>query len=143
MAATPQQYAYLAGLIDGDGCVALRWQKDKKARSGLTVKPQLQVTSKDQWFLEELILTFGGRLNKQGRSAFTGGQIWSINFSANEMREMLPYLIPYLVLKKKEARLLLEGLTITSRHRFKDYDPSGLNKVIATIQALKLDRKVI
>ncbi len=135
--ATEHQYAYLAGLIDGDGCVAFRKRRDKKTKSGFTFCPQLIVVSKDLFFLEKLKETFFGHIDTQGKSAFNGKQIWSLRFSTNEMRAMLPELIPHLILKRREAELLLEGITITVRHRFSDYDPTGLDRIVDAINALK------
>lgn len=144
MALTSEQYAYLAGLIDGDGCVALRWRLDPKCKTGRTACPQLIVVSKDMWFLEKLKTVYGGRLNRQGKCNFSdGSQVWSLRFSPNEMRELLPHLIPHFVLKQEEAKLLLEGINITVRHRFKDYDPSGLDGIIESIKTLKKERMVV
>lgn len=142
MAATKEQYAYLAGLIDGDGCVAFRKRKDSKTKSGFSYTSQMIVTSKDEWFLLDLQKVFGGYMNKQGRSVFNGKQIWSLRFTSNQTREMLPKLIPHFVLKKQEAELLQKGLAITARHRFKDYSRDGLDEIVDKIKFLKKNREV-
>jgi len=137
MAAT---FEYLAGMIDGEGCIALYRKKDKKALRGFTYCPYLKIASKDKWFLEELGQVYGGRVGKGGRG-FTGTQIWQLWFTASEIRELLPKVLPHLILKKQEAALLLDALEITKWHRSSDYDDSTLDGVVSALKILKVDRR--
>lgn len=129
-------------MIDGEGCIALYKKKDKKTRSGFSYASYLTITAKEKHFLEILQKYFGGYLNQQGKGAYKGTPMWSLRFSSNEMRELLPNIIPHLILKRKEAELLLQGLEITKNHRFSNYSPSGLDKIVKEIKLLKINRYV-
>ena len=140
MAAT---YEYLAGLIDGDGCVSLYKKKDKKARTGFTFAPFLVVTSTNTAFLLALKKNYGGYLDSQGKGDYCGTPMFRLQFSSNEIRTLLPLLIPHLVLKKEEACLLLEALTLTKDHRTKDYNVfPKLERIVSSLKTLKKNREV-
>jgi len=61
-------WAYLAGLIDGDGCFYLQLKPDHHGHN-VGVIPQLIVTSgeKEKWLLEELREKFGGSVKKHSK----------------------------------------------------------------------------
>lgn len=133
-------FEYLAGVIDGEGCITLYKKKDKKTKSGFSYSAYLTITSKDKWFLEVIQSNFGGYLNSQGHGAFSNNPIWSLRFNPDEMRRYLPKLIPHLILKQHEAVLLLKGLAITEYHRFRDYDPTGLDEIVMQLKQMKKER---
>lgn len=122
-------YEYLAGMIDGEGCIAYHQKKDKKTISGFTFAPYMNVTSSVVWHLELLKDNFGGTISKDTQKGFanTGiNDVYSLRWSSNEIRELLPRVLPYLILKRKEAVLVLEGLSITKNHRCKTYVQSEI-----------------
>lgn len=143
MVATEQQIAYLAGLIDGDGHIALYRRKDLKATRGYTFTPVMGVTAKDKWFLEYLAQEFDAKVNITSvKSGFKESSVTSqIRWSSNRIRELLPRLIPYLILKKQEAILLEEALKLTENHRKRDTSNDvRLEEIVMNIKKIKKER---
>ena len=133
-------FAYLAGLIDGEGCITMYAKKDKKAVNGYSFAPMIRIASKDWWFLEEVRKIFGGSLEHGGKSAFNRNQIYDLRFSSNECRAILPEIIPFLILKKQEATVLKDALDITKHHRESGYDKSKVMPLVAELKRLKKER---
>jgi len=106
-------YAYVAGIMDGEGCFMLFKHTNKKCKSGYSWQIKATIAQNNREYLEEL------------RSELNMGQIvkvknknsaW-ISFSANHLRKLLPKIIPYLRIKKQQAILLLEATKITKKVR--------------------------
>ena len=99
--------AYLAGLIDGEGCL---YVKPLTAFPRLYHFGGLSVTNTHLATLTWLKERFGGNIRIKAR---TGNQIpcgeWSIH-GADAIRSLLKRLLPYLRIKKEQAVLLLEFL---------------------------------
>lgn len=147
MAATQlsnEQVAYLAGLIDGDGCISLYKRKDAKAARGTTYTPYMTITAKNISFLEYLKEMYGGSINlATAKSGFNGLGCKSLRFSSNECRYLLPLLIPHLVLKKSEAYILLGALQITQNHRQRVANSDiALDTMVMNMKHLKKNRLV-
>jgi hypothetical protein len=132
------EFAYLAGVIDGEGCIALYRRKDKKAKRGITYAPKLAISSTDLWWLEAIRQQFGGYIGSAGNSNWNNKKkCWQLLFSSNEARMLLPGLIPHLVLKKQQAEVLLSALSITIDHRKSEYDDSELDRKVITLRDMK------
>jgi hypothetical protein len=96
--------AWAAGFIDGEGCVSLI--KRRNGDGYLYYQANLNVPQIDKAPLDKLKEMFGGniRANKiigNRRPSFT----WTIH--AASCRKALQEMLPYLIVKKKEALLLL------------------------------------
>lgn len=137
-----EDLAYLAGLVDGEGHISLHKHKSPACKRGYSYRVVLCITNSQTSLLTYLQNKFGGRIDKQGKSAFSGRQIYSLRFNVELMKELLPKLLPYLVLKKPEAQIILESMVLTARHRHKDYDDSGLGPLIERMAAVRASRKL-
>jgi hypothetical protein len=100
-----EEKAYLAGFLDGDGCILTQLIKSSKYKYGYTVRVSIvfyQKTNK-HWFLIQLKRVLGGNLRKKndGMSelTITGFQ---------PVKNLLITLRPYLRIKKRLALLVLE-----------------------------------
>lgn len=99
--------AWLAGYIDGDGCICLMKKSKRKARS-----PELVIDSCDIELLDRVKSLIGGRIsakksyNPRGRAGFH----WRLNGSV-QVVEVLRQLLPYMGCKDKidRARILVDG----------------------------------
>jgi hypothetical protein len=100
-------WAYLAGFIDGEGCIGSSRSRDRWY-------PRLTITQADQMFLLELYKLFGvGRFTyrkptvKNKATGFSGQ--WSIR-SSPSIKWILEGVLPYLRLKKTQAEVALRLL---------------------------------
>jgi hypothetical protein len=86
--------AYLAGLFDGEGCIYL-------TNVGYEVRyPGISIAQTDSDFLHVLKEKYGGQVNKSGTTLYFTG--------ASKIAEFLTRILPYLILRHKEAFILIE-----------------------------------
>ena len=45
-------YAYLAGFIDGEGTIGIRYHRDKRLHKGFTIDAQVYITNSNRAILE-------------------------------------------------------------------------------------------
>ena len=94
---TELEWAWLAGFIDGDGCIRT-WIRDGRRKFGITIaqKDPTQL----YWIQERL----GG--NIAGVRRGTNYQLrW---FSREVVRDMIEHMLPYLRVKQEAAQLCLD-----------------------------------
>ena len=104
---------YLAGFFDGEGCVST----EKRSGGGRTRHVSVQVVQivNFRHILEEYQRRWGGQIYSKGthpkrRRCLT----W--HTSGNGARKMLTALLPYLRVKRKQARLALHLLKLHARN---------------------------
>lgn len=106
---TPTQtdLAYAAGFIDGEGCFFIGARRKKRSYDAVLV-----VANNHHAPLDRLQSFFGGCISEPRPDHFH----WRI--CANSLRRLLPDLIPYLMIKQPEAKVMLDFVNL---HR-----PSGI-----------------
>ncbi len=108
--------AYCTGLIDGEGSIVLAKCscKDKKymGKRGFVWEPRISIGMADTEGLEFLKQLWN---KKRLRVSPRGGKnrvMFYLTLYSNGIREYLPQILPYLKVKKEQALLLLEVVTI-------------------------------
>lgn len=100
------QYAYLAGLVDGEGTISIYLNQ----RGYYITHTSITLTSEDLilWLQE----TFDGNVHhiKNDRKA-EHQERWKWQISSTLMRTHLPSMLPYLRLKRRHAEIALEFLS--------------------------------
>lgn len=97
-------WAWLAGFIDGEGYFGLFKHKHPHPRKGYMWTIVLDIVSKDRWILEFIAEKTGmGMIQKSG-------SCFSLKLYSNMLRAILPKLVTYLVLKRRQAELLQKAL---------------------------------
>lgn len=128
--------AYLAGLIDGDGCLSLH-----RNDSGLlTFKPSLKVKMTNERVIRWLHKEFGGRVSvwtpkEPNREVMYSWQI----YKKADLRRLLPELLSFLIVKKLQAALLLEfveSFSNPTRARFSQVDTDKMLQYARVLQIL-------
>lgn len=104
--------AWAAGFIDGEGCFSLFPAKGKGCHP-TTCQPGLSVAQARREPLDHLAELFGGSVVTNGSKAWQ----WQIQ-SGERLREIIPLLLPHLILKKDEAEVVL-AYAMTIRRRGK------------------------
>lgn len=98
---------YLAGLVDGEGCIRLHPSNKGKYRK---YYPRLQVTNTYRPILDMLVDQFGGAihssLNKK-KPNWAEKHDWRL--TGDKARELLNQLLPYLIIKQGKAKEVLLG----------------------------------
>jgi len=106
------QKAYLAGYLDGDGSITISMHKNKRNKRNLGLHYETSLISKHKWFIEELHKIIGGKIQsfiyEDSRSKKEGYKIGFCNQTS--ALAFLKSVTPYLILKKKQAELMIKFL---------------------------------
>lgn len=96
---------YLAGLVDGEGCIRLHPSNKGKYRK---YYPRLQVTNTYKPILDMLVDQYGGAIHSAKTPQKEGWKIkhdWRL--TGDKARELLNQLLPYLIIKQEKAKEVL------------------------------------
>jgi hypothetical protein len=104
---TNAEWAYLAGLIDGEGCL-YAYVVNPSGERGQTFEAGLRVGMTDESVLAWAQANTGaGRLRKQQRKErWKPLHVWDLNLT--DTARILPELLPYLQVKRRHAELILQ-----------------------------------
>ncbi len=107
---TPISLAYLAGIVDGEGCIHIGYYFNKtQGRS--VYHSLLQITNTDKCLIEWLLQNFGGL-----SSIYTEAQTpknstikpYSWKASGERLTHLCELLLPYAIIKKNQLEIMLE-----------------------------------
>jgi|SRR5262245_15895680 len=106
-------YAYLAGMIDGEGCIgiyAASWRR--KDGSGICYRPTLIIVQRDPIIPQWLHGTFGGSLAHRVERVdeFKSGKrsYWRWYITGKNTGDLLQRCLPYLILKPEQAKCVIQ-----------------------------------
>jgi hypothetical protein len=108
---TDADLGYLAGIIDGEGHIGLvrrrrsNWKNHPEQTHVL--RPVLQIGQARRELLDHIARVVGeGSVGAHGQRGF-----YNLRFFPNTMRWLLPELLPHLVLKKRQAEIVIEFMS--------------------------------
>ena len=113
---TEVQKAYLAGLIDGEGCIHIS-RRIRNDRKSVDYNPCVVIAQSDREFLSHWQQIAGvGKLYKIGdATGFIARRMrWQWRVTGREAYMLAEVLLPYLVLKLRQCSLLVEWAGIMS-----------------------------
>lgn len=100
---TDSELAYLAGIIDGEGCLSL----NRSARNRFTT--QLYIGSTDPRLVHWLYPRFGGTVAlRPSPLPLRHKPLWRWLIGGADLEALLTATLPYLVIKREQANLILE-----------------------------------
>jgi hypothetical protein len=104
------QIAYLAGIVDGEGCLYIGNVKQGKYGNGMQWHSMLKVTSCDEDLIIWLENTFGGskdsRYRWTSKKAFTR-PVYNWQATGPMLDYVLPAILPYLIIKRKQCEIMI------------------------------------
>ena len=102
--------AYLAGLIDGDGCIMATIERHPEKKFGFRVRVEIKITQKENELLQNLEKEFKiGCVSYNRRGSIYTTCDWIIR-DKNHAAWILEYIKPYTRLKKKQVAIALKIL---------------------------------
>ena len=132
-------FPYLAGLLDGEGCIMLYKAKNKHLACGWAWQVRVQISQSNPAFIDSLksFLGYGSVLhnvavNKQTKKLSSRS---AIIFASRKARRFLKAVFPHLILKREEAKLCLEAIFLLS-HRNKANRHSATDDRLTELAAL-------
>jgi hypothetical protein len=122
--------AYLAGFVDGEGCISVA------TRLGKYLTPTVQVSNTNQAILEYFLSKFGGTIDVRRDTRPTRKQCNTWRVAGNEARIILRKLLPYLRVKAPQALLALEYVPKGSGYRLTQDDQMRIPIIISQMRKL-------
>ena len=104
--------AYLAGLIDGEGWVGLcrrkrSWKPDMERSYYL--RPVISIDMMKRECLDKVHKALGVQVEQVKRE----GYIYRLRLYPSTLRWLCPLLLPHLVLKRRQAEIIIEFLSVS------------------------------
>ena len=104
--------AYIAGILDGEGCFTFT---RSKLKTGWNYTPRVHVTNTKLVLLEWLVEKTGlGNIHPLRRKNPKYAPTWVWFVTVGGVRQLVPVVMPYLVLKIRQAEILLECAALTT-----------------------------
>ena len=92
--------AYVAGIIDGEGCIYI-----EHGKKGKSIQLSVSVGSSDRWLCEFLKFSFGGCLYEMKSKTLP---CWKWEIRTRQAGQFLEDISPYLRLKKPQAEIAIK-----------------------------------
>lgn len=132
---------YLAGLIDGEGYLALIPSRAKGLKNQ-SFEPVIKIGMTGQAAYEimyALKYQYVGNIEQRGTLTKGGRVAYTITIKSRKtVAQVIADIYPYLIVKKKQAALLLEFCDLPMTHsRHASFDPKVLARKIAIYRELK------
>lgn len=110
----PLFLAWAAGFIDGEGCFFIARREPRAGRSPI-FEASLIVTNCELETLYLLRDRFGGfiALTRRGKGNWRSGYQWRL--APQKLRQLLPLLMPHLIVKQKQAVIMEQFLALVLR----------------------------
>ena len=105
---------YLAGILDGEGCILIGKKNTKDSKRGISFRAYMAISNTHIPLLESIMVQFGGRITMCRAIDKT----YVLYFSTNEIRDLLPKLVPFLIIKRNQAEILLDFLQKMESNKF-------------------------
>ncbi len=103
--------AWLAGVIDGEGSIFLSKVMNRKTRRGFFYLPTITVSNTNRDFLVRVAQIIGeGTVCLAKRGGDRERPRWMYMASSGVIRAIVPQIMPYLIVKKERASLMLQFL---------------------------------
>ena len=105
---------YAAGFFDGEGCITFILTADQRRPTTLRTAPWVTVGNTNRQVLESLQNWWGGRLEEAYKNERPNRkQVWRwAPGKRAEMESFLKAVLPFLIVKRQHAELMLEFLTL-------------------------------
>jgi len=127
---TPLDLAYIAGFVDGDGCINAQIVRRRDYVLGFQIRVSITLFQKTtrHWFLLQIQQQFGfGTVRKRP----DGVSEYSL-VGVSSVKHVLLVLLPFLRLKKKQAQLVLQIIDTLS----KSQDPQAFLKLCEMVDSI-------
>jgi hypothetical protein len=103
---------YLAGLFDGEGCIDVQtlYPSAPSAKGKLYLRPRVRMCMSDNtlYMMQLLHTAFGGHLVRRKSTSPTQQASWSLEWlNQKAMKKLLNTILPHLILKREQAKLVL------------------------------------
>ena len=100
---TKQQWAYLAGILDGEGHICINKCKPMRGARSTNYHVEITIVNTSKELIDYLVYNFGGNVQKRKRRKENHKQIYAWKLSRKKAEYMLTHCYEFLIIKRKEA----------------------------------------
>lgn len=98
---------YIAGLLDGEGCITIEKSK-RKGKRNFSFDLRVTIVNKCKKVLELIHQQFNGSLIPRNHTKPQHSICWTWTITSNKAKEFLNLILPFMVIKKEEAKVAIE-----------------------------------
>lgn len=137
---SPLTIAYMAGLVDGEGCFYSGKVKQGKYGNGWQFHTALVIASCDECIIVWLENTFGGK--RESRYRWTSKKshyrpVFNWRAQGPMLDYLCPLLLPHLIIKKRQCEVMIEIRSTYANIGSKRLSEEVANKRILLIEKLR------
>jgi len=100
-------WAYIAGIVDGEGCIRIVKTKEPKNKSGYKYQMVIGVNNTNEWLIHWLYFNFGGSIHLQAKLD-NRKPLWHWYLSSRKAQAFIELILPYLRLKRPQAEVAVQ-----------------------------------
>ncbi len=116
LALTPTCASYIAGFVDGEGTITLVKTRRPRNTLGFQFQPTFTIPNSDLSVILSIRHDLGnGRIEMREDANPKHRTVYSLRFTPRQIRLILPQLLPYLRVKKRQCELVMEYLETSQR----------------------------
>jgi len=107
-------YAYVAGLLDADGSYVVakhRCKTNHNAKRGWVWELRVTIGMAEKAGLNFMMEKFGKKRLRVSKLP-SGKEFYHLTLYSGELRNFLPHIVPFAKVKKEQAKILLEAVSI-------------------------------
>lgn len=102
------KFAYVAGLIDGEGNISLIRRTDARYKTGYQVKLAIGISNTNEWLIQWLKVQLGGSISCKSDKRKNRKAVWQWQLTDRKASGFLELVLPYLQIKRPQAELALK-----------------------------------
>lgn len=103
-----EELAYTAGIIDGEGCISIDQVSTNQQRKVRHFQVSVVVNNTSEWLTLWLWATYGGNTIKPRQRNPKHKLLYGWRLNSQEAIEFLESILPYLYIKKLQAKLAIK-----------------------------------
>lgn len=121
---------YLAGFMDGEGCIGLYKHKDNRTKNGFTISALVSIGNTDKSLLNEIQKLSNGVVVDHKHKNNNAKMLYNLQIQNHQdIISFLELIYPYLILKKEQAKLMIDFCKKRVKSQGKTYTQSEINIV--------------
>jgi hypothetical protein len=131
-----EEAVYLAAFIDGEGTISIRRYKRKGIAGGIRYVPIVEMNNTDLGVMQYLMSVIGPtRYHVHTAQKGNSKKCYQLRLPANTQRWVLETIIPYLKIKRRQAEICLEFLSLLGNKEYgkNDYNLSDREKLYCEV----------
>ena len=111
-------HVYIAGFVDGEGCFSIHKHQDKRIKKGYTYFPKFTICNTDKNTLKLIQKELGGRIFVSTKEHHKTKCTYNLAIQdLKTIKEAIDKISAFLILKKKQAGIMLEYCKIRKENK--------------------------